>query len=208
MWWQKRRNLYVERKRKVRVRLFTVLGLLLVSVVGVGFLLQPQRQSLRATLPNPTYTSRFLEKKKFRQSVHSLVRGIKPGDSFYQVLVDLGVQPGEVGALVAASKSRKELRQLRAGEILELFFRGDSKRLAKLRYQDLQGQVLAIALSELGWVASKYTKPVIVTPALAQGGIRDSLYQSAADERIDFDLWLRSSAKHAGKNIVGCRTKI
>jgi len=190
MWWQKRCNLYVERKRKVRVRLFTVLGLLLVSVVAVGFLLQPQRQSLRATLPNPTYTSRFLETKKFRQSVYSLVRGIKPGDSFYQVMVDLGVQPGEVGALVAASKSHKELRQLRAGEMLKLFFRGDSKRLAKLRYQDLQGQVLAIALSELGWVASKYTKPVIVTPALAQGAIRDSLYQSAADERIDFDLAL------------------
>jgi len=190
MWWRKQRNVYLERKRKIRVRLFTVLGLLLLSVVAVGVWLKPQQQPLPTALPHPTYTSRFLEKMISRQGVHRLVHGIKPGDSFYQILVNLGVQPAEVGTVVAASKSRRELQKLRAGERLELFFSGDSKKLEKLRYEDMHGQVMAMSLSDLGWVTSRYTKPVVVTPALAQGTITDSLYQSAVDQGIDFQLAL------------------
>ena len=190
MWWRKRRNVYLERKRKVRVRVFTVLGVLLASIAAIGFWLPGKREPVLSTSASPTYASRFFEKMKSRQSVHSLVRVVKPGDSFYQILVDNGVAPVEVGTLVSASKARKELQELREGERLRLFFSGDSKRLKKLRYEDTHGQVLAMVLSDLGWVASRYTKPVVVTPALAQGKIRDSLYQSASEEKIDLDLAL------------------
>ena len=190
MWWRKRRNVYLERKRKVRVRVFTLVGVLLASVVAVGFWLPLEREPIPGTPPSPTYPSRFLEKMKSRQSVHSLVRVVKPGDSFYQILVDQGVEPIEVEALVSSSRARKELQELRAGERLQLFFNGDSKRLQKIRYEDTHGRVLAMVQSRLGWVASRYTKPVVVTPALAQGKIRDSLYQSASEENIDLDLAL------------------
>ena len=127
---------------------------------------------------------------KSRQSVHSMVLEVKPGDSFYQILVDHGIEPVEVGTLVSESKALKELQELKEGERLQLFFSRDSKRLKKLRYEDIHGQVLAMFLSELGWVVSRYTKPVVVTLALAQGKIRDSLYQSALEEKIDLDLAL------------------
>jgi murein DD-endopeptidase MepM/ murein hydrolase activator NlpD len=54
----------------------------------------------------------------------------------------------------------------------------------------MQGQVLATTRTEQGWTTSRYAKPVVVTSALARGAIKDSLYQSAVDENIDFELAL------------------
>jgi murein DD-endopeptidase MepM/ murein hydrolase activator NlpD len=54
----------------------------------------------------------------------------------------------------------------------------------------MQGQVVAATRTEQGWTTSRYDKPVVVTSALARGAIKDSLYQSAVDENIDFELAL------------------
>ena len=187
---RKRRNLYVESKRGVRVRLFTFLSLLLASLVILVVSLKPRQQPPPTNLPTTFYVDRFAEKKNYRQSVHGAAHKIALGDNLYQVLVNHGVKIQEVGGLIAAWRFLPELQRLRPGEIFELIFARDSQRLEKVRYQNMHGQVLATTRTEQGWTTSRYAKPLVVTPALARGAIKDSLYQSAVDENIDFELAL------------------
>ena len=185
-----RQNVYVQSKGRIRVRLFTLLTLLLASLVVLVVSLKPRQQPPSTNSPTTFYVDRFAEKKNYRQSVQGTVHTIELGDNLYQVLVDHGVKVQEVGGLIAAWRSLPELQKLRPGEILELIFTRDSQRLEKVRYQNMQGQVLATTRTEQGWTTSRYAKPVVVTSALARGAIKDSLYQSAVDENIDFELAL------------------
>jgi murein DD-endopeptidase MepM/ murein hydrolase activator NlpD len=188
MWRRKRRNLYVEPKQRSRFRLFAMLSFMLASLVAVVLCVMPRQQPSPTASQVSVYSDRFAEKKKYRQRVFRLSHRIKPGDSLYQVLVNHEVQPREVGALIAACTSLPELHRLKAGEHLELFFSRESHRLEKVRYEDMNGQVLVISQAPQGWITSRYTKPLLVTHALARGIISDSLYQSALDENIDFSL--------------------
>jgi len=190
MWRRNQQNVYVQSKRKVRIRLFTFLTLLLASLVILVVSLKPRQQIPPTNSPTTIYVDRFAEKKNYRQSVHGTAHTIALGDNLYQVLVNHGVKIQEVGGLIAAWRSLPELQKLRPGEILELIFTRDSQRLEKVRYQNMQGQVLATTRTEQGWTTSRYAKPVVVTSALARGAIKDSLYQSAVDENIDFELAL------------------
>lgn len=190
MWRRNQQNVYVQSKRKVRIRLFTFLTLLLASLVILVVSLKPRQQLPPTNSPTTFYVDRFAEKKNYRQSVHGTAHTIALGDSLYQVLVNHGVKIQEVGGLIAAWRSLPELQKLRPGEILELIFARDSRRLEKVRYQNMQGQVLATTRTEQGWTTSRYAQPVVVTSALARGAIKDSLYQSAVDENIDFELAL------------------
>jgi len=190
MWRRNQQNVYVQSKRKVRIRLFTFLTLLLASLVILVVSLKPRQQIPPTNSPTTIYVDRFAEKKNYRQSVHGTAHTIALGDSLYQVLVNHGVKIQEVGGLIAAWRSLPELQKLRPGEILELIFARDSRRLEKVRYQNMQGQVLATTRTEQGWTTSRYAQPVVVTSALARGAIKDSLYQSAVDENIDFELAL------------------
>jgi murein DD-endopeptidase MepM/ murein hydrolase activator NlpD len=187
---RKRQNVYVQSKGRVRIRLFTFLTLLLASLVILVVSLKPRQQLPPTNSPTTFYVDRFAEKKNYRQSVHGTVHTIAPGDNLYQVLVNHGVNVQEVGGLIAAWRSLPELQKLRPGEILELIFTRDSQRLEKVRYQNMHGQVLATTRTEQGWTTSRYAKPVVVTSALARGAIKDSLYQSAVDENIAFELAL------------------
>ena len=186
---RKRQNVYVQSKRRVRIRLFILLPLLLAAPVILVVSLKPGQQ-LPPTNSPTTYVDRFAQKKNYRQSIQDTVHTIKLGDNLYQVLVNYGVKVQEVGGLIAAWRSLPELQKLRPGEILELIFTRDSQRLEKVRYQNIQGQVLATTRTEQGWTTSRYDKPVVVTSALVRGAIKDSLYQSAVDENIDFELAL------------------
>ena len=186
---RKRQNVYVQSKRRVRIRLFILLPLLLAAPVILVVSLKPGQQ-LPPTNSPTTYVDRFAQKKNYRQSIQDTVHTIKLGDNLYQVLVNYGVKVQEVGGLIAAWRSLPELQKLRPGEILELIFARDSQRLEKVRYQNMQGQVLATTRTEQGWTTSRYDKPVVVTSALVRGAIKDSLYQSAVDENIDFELAL------------------
>jgi murein DD-endopeptidase MepM/ murein hydrolase activator NlpD len=190
MWRRNQQNVYVQSKRKVRIRLFTFLTLLLASLVILVVSLKPRQQPPPTNSPTTFYVDRFAEKKNYRQSVHGAAHTIALGDNLYQVLVNHGVKIQEVGGLIAAWRSLPELQKLRPGEILELIFARDSQRLEKVRYQNMHGQVLATTRTEQGWTTSRYAKPMVVTPALARGAIKDSLYQSAVDENIDFELAL------------------
>ncbi len=190
MWRRNRQNAYVQSKRRVRIRLFTFLTLLLASLVILVVSLKPRHQLPPTNSPTTFYVDRFAEKKNYRQSVHGTVHTIALGDNLYQVLVNHGVNVQEVGGLIAAWRSLPELQKLRPGEILELIFTRDSQRLEKVRYQNMHGQVLATTRTEQGWTTSRYAKPVVVTSALARGAIKDSLYQSAVDENIAFELAL------------------
>jgi murein DD-endopeptidase MepM/ murein hydrolase activator NlpD len=187
---RKRRNLYGQSKRGVRIRLFTFLTLLLASLVILVVSLKLRQQPPPTNLPTTFYIDRFAEKKNYRQSVHGAAHKIALGDNLYQVLVNHGVKIQEVGGLIAAWRFLPELQKLRPGEILQLIFARDSQRLEKVRYQNMHGQVLATTRTEQGWTTSRYAKPVVVTSALARGAIKDSLYQSAVDENIDFELAL------------------
>ncbi len=191
MQWRKRRILYLEPKRSSRVRLFAVSGVLLAALVAVGFHMVLREQALQInlpTIPYKPYKDRFAAKKEYRLSLRNVVHQIKPGDTLYEILDNHGVDSREVGTLIAASKSLPDFRRLRAGERLELFFNRNSRRLEKIRYQDIYGQVLTMSWVGRGWVSSRYNKPHVVTSAVARGTIRDSLYQSAIDEGVDFEL--------------------
>ena len=190
MWKQKRQNLYFKEKQRVRRRLFAVLTLVLVSLGVFVLTIGARKEPFPKKSPTAIYPGRFTEKKNFRQSVRRVTHSIEKGDSLYQVLVSHGVEIGKVGGLLAACNSLAELQRLRPGELLNLFFSGDSQQLAKVRYQETDGKVLTLALGEHGWITSRYVEPLVVTPALAQGTIKDSLYQSAMDEKIDFELAL------------------
>ena len=180
-----RRNLYLEQKRKSRLRVLAVLGLLLAVLSAVGFHMMPREQPSQKAL---LYSDRFAEIKKYRESLHSVVHRIKPGDTVYEILVNRGVQTHEIGDLIANSKFQADFQRLREGERLELFFSRDSKRLEKVRYQEADGHILTLTRVAQRWVTSRHNKPLVVTFAFARGKIRDSLYQSAIDEGIDFEL--------------------
>jgi murein DD-endopeptidase MepM/ murein hydrolase activator NlpD len=184
----KRQNVYVQSKRRVRKRLFILVALVFAAPVILIVRLIPQQQTPPRNSPTTFYVDRFAEKKNYRQSVQGSVHTIKLGDSLYQVLVNYGVRVQDIGGLIAAWKSLPDLPKLRPGEILELIFARDSQRLEKVRYQNMQGEVVATTRTGQVWTASRYAKPVVVTSALARGTIKDSLYQSAVDENIDFDL--------------------
>jgi murein DD-endopeptidase MepM/ murein hydrolase activator NlpD len=176
---RKRQNVYVQSKRRVRMRLIILLTLLLAAPVILVVSLKPRQQLPTTNSPTTFYVDRFAEKKNYRQSVQGTVHTIELGDNLYQVLVSYGVKVQEVGGLIAVWRSLPELQKLQPGEILELIFA-----------RDMQGQVLATTRTEQGWTTSRYAKPVVVTSALARGAIKDSLYQSAVDENIDFELAL------------------
>ncbi|MFP3869801.1 MAG: M23 family metallopeptidase [Syntrophobacteria bacterium] len=185
---RKRRNLYVKRDRRPRARMFTLGGVLVVSVFIVMLWLAPRQQPLSTPLVVTHYPDRFAQKKQYRESVHRSRHQVRSGDTFYMLLVDHGVSPGEVEELLAACTSKGNLQRLRTGELVELFFDKSSERLEKVRYQDKAGHVLAMSRGPWGWVESCYTKPLILARAVAEGTIEESLYQSALDENIDFEL--------------------
>jgi murein DD-endopeptidase MepM/ murein hydrolase activator NlpD len=190
MWKQKRQNLYFKQKHRFRRRLFTVLTLVLVSVGIFVLSTGARKKSSPKDAPTIMYPGRFTEKQTFRQSVRSATHAIERGDSLYQILLSHGVEVRKVGELLAACNSLPELQRLRPGELLNLFFSSDSQELTKVRYQDHTGKVLTLAHGQHGWIISRYAEPLVVAPALARGIIKDSLYQSAMDEKIDFELAL------------------
>lgn len=190
MWKQKRQNLYLEQKSRFRKRLFSVLTLLLVSLGLFALTIGARKRSAPTNSPTVIYPGRFTEKKNFRQSLRIVTHSVVSGDSLYQVLVGNGVALEEVGELLRACKSLAELQRLKPGELLSLFFESDAEKLTKIRYQDNDGKVLTLAYGDHGWIASRYVEPPVITPALARGTIKDSLYQSALDEEIDFELAL------------------
>jgi murein DD-endopeptidase MepM/ murein hydrolase activator NlpD len=190
MWKQKRQNLYFKQKQRLRGRLFAGLTLVLVSVGIFVLSIGARKKPLPQNSPPVIYPGRFTQKKNFRQSLRREAHSIKRGDSLYQILRSQGVEVRDLGELLAVCNSLPELQRLRPGELLNLFFNTDSKQLTKICYQDSNGQVLSLAHGDLGWITSRYSQPLVVTPALARGTIRDSLYQSALDEKIDFELAL------------------
>jgi murein DD-endopeptidase MepM/ murein hydrolase activator NlpD len=190
MWKQKRQNLYFKQKQRFRRRLFTVLTLALVSVGVLVLSIGARKEPPPQDSPTAIYPGRFTQKKNFRQSSRSVSHSIKKGESLYQVLVSHGVEIRDLGELLAACKALPELQRLRPGELLNLFFTTDSQRLTKIRYQKSNSEVLTLAHGDHGWITSRYTEPLVVAPALARGTIKDSLYQSAMDEKIDFELAL------------------
>jgi len=190
MWKQKRQNLYFKEKQRFRRRLFTGLTLVLISLGVFVLTIGAKKEPSQKNSPTVVYPGRFTEKKNFRQSVRSVTYSVERGDSLYQVLVSHGVEIGKVGELLAACKSLAELQRLRPGELLNLFFNGNSQQLTKVRYQETDGKVLTLALGDHGWITSRYVEPLVSTPALARGTIKDSLYQSAMDEKLDFELAL------------------
>jgi len=167
-----------------------MLTLVLVSVgvfvLSIGARKKPSPQNSPAVI----YPGRFTEKKNFRQSLRSEAHSIKRGDSLYQILKSHGVEVRDMGKLLAACNSLPELQRLIPGELLNLFFSTDSQQLMKVRYQNSDGKVLTLTHGEFGWITSRYSQPLVVTPALARGTIKDSLYQSAMDKKIDFELAL------------------
>jgi murein DD-endopeptidase MepM/ murein hydrolase activator NlpD len=148
----------------------------------------PQQQPLQQALPKPPYPDRFAQLKNHRDGIRPASHRIRPGDTLYQLLVDAGVAPREVGRLLSTCKSEPDMQRLRAGELVEFFFDRSSEQIHKVRYQDKDGDVLVLGRGPGGWVSSRYRKPVVVTTALAQGTISESLYESASDEDIDFEL--------------------
>jgi murein DD-endopeptidase MepM/ murein hydrolase activator NlpD len=190
MWKQHRQNLYFKQKQRVRRRLFTVLALVLISLGVFVLTIGARKKPSPKDSPTAVYPGRFTEKKDFRQSLRSVTHSIQRGDSLYQVLVSHGVQVWEVNELLVACTSLIELQRLKPGELLNLFFNGDSRQLIEVRYQETDGKVLTLALGDHGWITSRYTEPLVVAPALARGTIKDSLYQSAIDQNIDFELAL------------------
>ncbi|UCG14342.1 MAG: M23 family metallopeptidase [Deltaproteobacteria bacterium] len=90
--------------------------------------------------------------------------------------------------MASASKSERDPQTMRTGELVELFFHQDSRRLEKVRLHDKNDRVLTMGRAAWGWVIGVYTKPSVVVSAFAQGTIRDSLYQSAQDEGVPFEL--------------------
>ena len=105
MWRRNQQNVYVQSKRKVRIRLFTFLTLLLASLVILVVSLKPRQQLPPTNSPTTFYVDRFAEKKNYRQSVHGTLHTIELGDNLYQVLVNYGVKVREVGGLIAAWRS-------------------------------------------------------------------------------------------------------
>ena len=190
MWKKKRQNVYLEQKQRFRRRLFAGFIIVLVSTGAFVLTIGAWKQSTSKTSPTVIYPGRFTEKQNFRQSVREVTHSVKRGDSLYQILVSNGVDFGGVGDLLAACKSLPELKGLRPGELLNLFFTVADQQLSKIRYHHSDGKVLTLVRGDQGWITSQYTEPPVVIPALAQGTIKDSLYQSAMDEKIDFELAL------------------
>ena len=190
MWKKKRQNVYLEQKQRFRRRLFAGFIIVLVSTGAFVLTIGAWKQSTSKTSPTVIYPGRFTEKQNFRQSVREVTHSVKRGDSLYQILVSNGVDFGGVGDLLAACKSLPELKGLRPGELLNLFFTVADQQLSKIRYHHSDGKVLTLVRGDQGWITSQYTEPPVVIPALAQGTIKDSLYQSAMDEEIDFELAL------------------
>ena len=180
----------MQQKQRVRRRLFISLTLVLVSLGVFVLTIGARKKPSLKNSPVVIYPGRFTEMKDFRESVRKVTYAIERGDSLYQILVSHGVEIGKVGELLAVCKSLTELQKLRPDELLDLFFSSDSQALIKVRYQETDGKVLTLALGDHGWIASRYAEPLVVTSALARGTIQDSLYQSAVDEKIDFELAL------------------
>jgi murein DD-endopeptidase MepM/ murein hydrolase activator NlpD len=170
--------------------MYTVLGILLTSLLFVVSYRAPRQEISPQIFPVTSYMGRFAQKKQYRQSIRSLTHQIKPGDTLYGVLLNHGVPPREVGTLVVACKSQPEFKKLKTGEVLELFFNRQSRKLEKVRYHNVNDQVLTISRTHWGWVISSYTEQSIIASELARGTIKDSLYQSAVEQGIHFELAL------------------
>ena len=190
MWKKKRQNVYLEQKQRFRRRLFAGFIIVLVSLGAFVLTIGARKEPTPKSSPAVIYPGRFTEKKNFRQSVRRVTHSIRRGDSLYQILVSDGVDLGEVGDLLEVCKSLPELNGLRPGELLNLFFAVADQQLTKIRYHHSGDKVLTLVHGDHGWITSQYTEPPVVIPALAQGTIKDSLYQSAMDEEIDFELAL------------------
>jgi murein DD-endopeptidase MepM/ murein hydrolase activator NlpD len=188
MRWQKRRNLDVEQERRPRLRLLVVLATLVTSVlVARSWVVLEQPPSQAVVHPSGSL-DRFAEKKTYRDNLRTLTHQIREGDTLYQVLVSHGVKPQEVSDLAAACKTYRDLQSLRAGERLELVFQKHPQSLERLRFQEMDWRMIVLGRTPWGWAASSYKEPMIVTTDLVHGTINESLYQSAQDDGIDFDL--------------------
>jgi len=190
MRWRNRPNLTLQPPSRGRplIRLFLVLGVLLSCLItarSFSLLEEPWQTTPRAL---SRYPDRFADKHEYRESLRTVTYQVRPGDTLHQILMKHGVDSREAGALAAAGKSHWNLRQLKNRERLQLLFLKEPARLEKVRCHDGEGRVLTIGRTPWGWVASIYAEPEFVTIATAEGTVRGSLYQSAADEGIDHDL--------------------
>jgi murein DD-endopeptidase MepM/ murein hydrolase activator NlpD len=190
MRWRNRPNLTLQPPSRGRplIRLFLVLGVLLSCLITARSfsLLEEPWQITPPALSR--YPDRFADKQEYRESLRPVTYEVRPGDTLHQILMKHGVDSREAAALAAAGKPYWNPRQLKSREHLELLFLKEPARLEKVRCRDGEGRVLIIGRTPWGWVASTYAEPEFVTIAAAEGTIRGSLYQSAADEGIDHDL--------------------
>jgi murein DD-endopeptidase MepM/ murein hydrolase activator NlpD len=190
MRWRNRPNLSLRPPSRGRplIRLFLVLGVLLSCLItarSFSLIEEPWQTAPRAL---SRYPDRFADKQDYRESFRTVTYQVRPGDTLHQILMKYGVDSREAGALAAAGKPQWNLRQLKNRECLQLLFLKEPARLEKVRCRDAEGRVLTIGRTPWGWVANTYAEPEFVTIAAAEGTVRGSLYQSAADEGIDHDL--------------------
>ena len=190
MRWRNRPNLTLRPPSRGRpfIRLFLVLGVLLSCLItarSFSLIEEPWQTAPRAL---SRYPDRFADKQEYRESLRTLAYQVRPGDTLHQILIRHGIDSGEAGALAAAGKPHWNLRQLKSGDRLQLLFLKEPARLEKVRCHDDEGRVLTIGRTPWGWVASTYTEAEFVSIAAAEGTVRSSLYQSAADDGIDHAL--------------------
>jgi len=176
------------RGRSLILRISLVVAVLLsclITAPSFSLLEEPWQTSPR-TLSR--YPDRFADKQEYRESLRTVIYLVKPRETFSQILIKHGVGPAEAEAVAAAGRPHWNLRQLKTGERLGLFFLKEPARLEKVRRENAEGAILTIGRAPSGWVASTYSEPEFVTTAVVAGTIRDSLYHSVADEGIDLDL--------------------
>ena len=104
------------------------------------------------------------------------VREIRSGATFGQVLWAAGLEPGDHNNLLLAFGEQANPRRLRSGTEVEMRWRGDPERLARVDVVLDRDRTVLLERAGSGWRSSTVTIATTTDTLLAAGEIRSSLW--------------------------------
>jgi murein DD-endopeptidase MepM/ murein hydrolase activator NlpD len=115
---------------------------------------------------------------------------IAAGSTLGRALAGMGVPPQLVAAITESAGSVFDLRQIRAGNSLEIG-RSAEGQLRAVRYRIDDDRVLAVRASGDGFAADVQAVPTQIKDVNVSGQVRDSLFNAVADAGEDPELAMR-----------------
>jgi len=132
-------------------------------------------------LPGPFPAGPFQQKADWAASVKLDEATVEKNQTLAQSLDRLGVDPAQAYALIGSASEVMDMRKVRPGAELRLYREAGENRVVRFECDLGQGDCVLVLATPAGFAAARQAFPPITNLEVAEGVIRQSLWEAAVE---------------------------